>query len=123
VRLDVFLWRVRLSRSRQAACDLIREGQLRIERDGFTRRIERPSTEVVAGDVISGSFHTGVRVIRVVGLPDRRGPAREAATFVEEIRGRQPAHSACSFEGTAATATELTFNASASISPVRTGEL
>ena len=83
MRIDLFLHRIRLLKSRTLAQALIEEGTTRI--DG--KRVEKPSEPVRVGNVIALPLHGGVRVIRVLALPERRGPAREARTAYEEIDG------------------------------------
>ena len=74
VRIDKFLWFVRLAKSRSAAQALICEGHIRLNR----RRIERAAAAVVVGDVLTLPRGLGVLVIEITGLPARRGPAAEA---------------------------------------------
>jgi len=81
MRIDKFLFCIRLIKSRTQAQALIEEGRTRI--DG--RRIEKTSDTVKPGSVVALPLRGQVRIIRVLGLPDRRGPAPEARTFYEEI--------------------------------------
>jgi ribosome-associated heat shock protein Hsp15 len=83
MRIDLFLHRVRLVKSRSLAQALIERGTARI--DG--RRADKPSEPVRIGSVIALPLHGRVRVIRVLGLPERRGPASEARAAYEEIDG------------------------------------
>jgi ribosome-associated heat shock protein Hsp15 len=87
VRIDLFLHRIRLVKSRTLAQALIGEGTTRI--DG--RRADKPSDPVRIGSVIALPLHGRVRIIRVLALPDRRGPAREARAAYEEIDGETAA--------------------------------
>jgi ribosome-associated heat shock protein Hsp15 len=81
VRLDRYLFFIRLVKSRTRAQDLIEEGKVRI--DG--RRVAKPSEEVRVGSVIALPLRDQVRVLRVLALPTRRGPASEARTCFEEL--------------------------------------
>ena len=45
----------------------------------------KTSEEVRIGSVIALALHGDVRVMRVTGLPSRRGPAAEARLHYEEI--------------------------------------
>jgi ribosome-associated heat shock protein Hsp15 len=81
VRIDRFLFFIRLLKSRTLAQDLIETGHVRI--DG--KRIEKSSEEVRAGSVIALPLHDKVRVLRVLSLPQRRGPASEARACYEEL--------------------------------------
>ena len=81
MRLDRYLFFIRLVKSRTLAQDLIGQGYVRI--DG--KRVEKPSEEVRVGSVIALPLHGQVRVLRVTSLPARRGPAAEARLAYEEI--------------------------------------
>jgi ribosome-associated heat shock protein Hsp15 len=84
VRIDRFLFFIRLAKSRTIAQGIIEQGHVRI--DG--KRVEKPSDQVEAGSVIALPLHGQVRVLRVLALPARRGPATEARTCYEEIEER-----------------------------------
>jgi ribosome-associated heat shock protein Hsp15 len=90
LRLDLFLWRARLFKTRGAAADAVEAG-CRIERDGQVRRVDKPATSVTPGDLISfGGGHGargGQRIVRILSLPGRRGPASEAALCYEAVGG------------------------------------
>ena len=81
MRIDLFLHRIRLVKSRTLAQALVEQGTTRI--DG--RRVEKPSEAVNVGSVIALPLHGRVRVIRVLALPVRRGPASEARACYEEL--------------------------------------
>lgn len=82
LRIDKFLWFARLAKSRPVAQKLAEEGHIRLN----GRRIERAHSPVRAGDLITFPHPSGVRVVRVVELPGRRGPAPEAQTCYEELK-------------------------------------
>ena len=86
MRIDRFLFFIRLLKSRTLAQHVIEQGHVRI--DG--RRVEKPSEEVRAGSVIALPLHDKVRVLRVVALPPRRGPAAEARGCYEELGIDEP---------------------------------
>ena len=81
LRIDKFLWFTRLAGSRSAAQALVEAGHVRLN----GRRIERAHTPVRAGDLITYTHGNGARVVRVAGLPLRRGPFTEAQGFYENI--------------------------------------
>jgi ribosome-associated heat shock protein Hsp15 len=81
VRIDRYLHCIRLARSRTVAQSLIEAGHVRI--DG--KRIAKPSEEVGVGSVIALPLNDRVRVLRVLSLPQRRGPAAEARECYAEI--------------------------------------
>ena len=74
LRLDKYLWYVRIARTRSMAADLAAEGHLRI--DG--RTVGRAHVPVRIGNVLSFPLHGRVRILRVEAIPSRRGPAPEA---------------------------------------------
>ena len=81
MRIDRFLFLIRLLKSRTLAQGLINTGHIRI--DG--KRVEKSSEEVRVGSVVALPLHDKVRVLRVRSLPDRRGPASEARACYEDL--------------------------------------
>lgn len=81
MRLDRFLFLIRLVKSRTLAQGLIAAGNVRV--DG--KRVTKPSEEVRVGAVIALPLRGQVRVLRVVQLPTRRGPAGEARSCYDEL--------------------------------------
>jgi ribosome-associated heat shock protein Hsp15 len=81
VRIDRFLFFIRLLKSRTLAQGLIETGHVRI--DG--KRVEKSSEEVRVGSVIAFPLHDQIRILRVLSLPERRGPAPEARACYEEV--------------------------------------
>ena len=81
MRIDRFLYFIRLVKSRTLAQGVIEAGHVRV--DG--NRIEKPSEEVRVGSVIALPLHDKVRVLRVLSMPPRRGPALEARACYEEL--------------------------------------
>ena len=81
MRLDRFLFFIRLSKSRTLAQGLIEAGHVRL--DG--KRAAKAAEEVKVGSVIALPLHGQVRVLRVLVLPSRRGPASEAQSCYEEL--------------------------------------
>ena len=86
MRIDRFLFFIRLLKSRTQAQGLIDEGHVRI--DG--KRVEKHSEEVRVGSVLAFPLHDRVRVLRVLELPMRRGPAPEARVCYEELGVDEP---------------------------------
>ncbi len=81
MRIDKFLWFARLAPSRSAAQALAEAGMMRL--DG--RRIDRAHTLVRIGSVIALVHGGVVRVLRIDTLPQRRGPAPEAAQLYTDL--------------------------------------
>lgn len=81
MRIDRYLHCIRLVKSRTLAQGLIETGFVRV--DG--RRVEKSSEEVREGSVIALPLHERIRVLKVLSLPERRGPASEARLCYEEL--------------------------------------
>ena len=86
MRVDRFLFFIRLVKSRTLAQSIIDKGHVRI--DG--QRVEKPSEEVHVGSIVALPLHGEVRVLRAVALPTRRGPAPEARACYEELGIDEP---------------------------------
>ena len=81
MRIDRYLHCIRLVKSRTLAQTLIDAGHVRI--DG--KRVAKPSEPVRVGSTIALPLRDRVRVLRVIALPTRRGPASEARSCYQEI--------------------------------------
>ncbi len=74
MRIDRLLWSLRLATSRSFAQQWARAGHIRLN----GRRVTKPSVAIAEGDVLTLPMRTHVRVIEILALPERRGPAAEA---------------------------------------------
>jgi ribosome-associated heat shock protein Hsp15 len=84
VRLDVWLWRARFFKSRSLAASAIEAGVF-VERDGRSRKIDKPAALVEAGDGVSFRLGSTLRTVRVLGCGTRRGSAPEARALYEDL--------------------------------------
>ncbi len=84
-RVDLWLHRARLAKTRAAAARLISEGGVRLVHDGLVRRIEKPSVEVAPGDALVLRQRGRLVAIKVEALGARRGPASEARLLYVEL--------------------------------------
>lgn len=90
IRLDKLIWYLRFARSRSVAQAMVAAGHIRL--DG--RRITRASAAVHAGATLVLPVGEQIEVIRLVALPQRRGPAPEAqACYTRLDSGMPPAPS------------------------------
>ena len=89
-RLDKWLWHARFLKSRGLASRLISGGMVRVNRE----KVHKPACTVRPGDVITAAIAGRVRVIRVVGIGDRRGPPAEARALYQDILGEVPSYPA-----------------------------
>jgi len=81
LRLDKWLWMTRFCKTRAIAQKLANKGRIRIN----GRVVDKPHALVRAGDVITLPLPAGVKVLKVLHLPERRGPATEAQASYELI--------------------------------------
>ena len=80
-RLDKWLWCARFMRARADCSRLVEDGNLRVNR----QPTGKPHARLRVGDVITLPWRGGVRVIEVLALAGRRGPASEAAGLYRDI--------------------------------------
>ena len=81
MRLDKWLWHARFFKTRGLAARYIETARCRI--DG--RVVDKPHANVAPGMVLTFALAARVRVIRIVALGARRGPAPEAQALYDEI--------------------------------------
>ena len=86
MRIDRYLHCIRLVKSRTLAQAVIDSGYVRV--DG--RRVAKVSEEVRAGSIVALPLHGRVRILKVLCLPERRGPAPEARLCYEELGIDEP---------------------------------
>src|SRR5262245_59410320 len=86
LRLDKWLWYARFCKSRTLAAKLCASG--RIHLDGAI--VQKPHHQVRAGNVLTFPLGPHVRVIKVLALGTRRGPAPEARLLYEDLQPPEP---------------------------------
>jgi ribosome-associated heat shock protein Hsp15 len=80
-RLDKWLWCARFMRARSDCARLVNEGLVRLNR----QPTDKAHARLRVGDVLTLPVHGTVRVVRVLALAARRGPAAEARQLYEEV--------------------------------------
>ena len=80
-RLDKWLWSARFFKSRSGAAALCAEGKIRMS----GRVIAKASVTVRVGDVLTFPLGRHIRVVKVLQLAARRGPAPEARSLYEDL--------------------------------------
>lgn len=81
IRVDKWLWYARFLKSRSIASRFVSDGNLRVGGERSTK----PSRAVKPGDVLTFPQGNHVRVIRIVEIGTRRGPAPEAQALYEDL--------------------------------------
>lgn len=90
LRLDVWLWRTRLCKTRAEATALARAGKVRIKRTGQSALTDKPAFKVRLGDVLTFVRHAQVHCVQVTALPPRRISAPERASTYDDLTERHP---------------------------------
>jgi ribosome-associated heat shock protein Hsp15 len=85
LRLDIWLWRARFFRTRALSTAHIKRRGARITRHGKTRRINKPGTSIMLGDIVTFGRGAHIRSIEVLQFGDRRGPPDEARALYSMV--------------------------------------
>ncbi len=85
IRLDKWLWHARFVKTRSLAAKLC-EGGIRIDGNSVTK----PGATVRPGQVLTFALGRHVRVIELVAIGDRRGPAEEARALYRDLAPPAP---------------------------------
>lgn len=86
LRLDIWLFRARFFRSRSLAVAMLAGGVARLN----GQRVSKPGALVAAGDVLTFPQGDRIRVVRVLALGLRRGPAAEAQALYQDLDAATP---------------------------------
>lgn len=81
LRLDKWLWYARLFKSRTLATEICQSGRIRINGE----IVQKAHHALRPGDVLTFAKADHIRVIRVLALGNRRGPAAEAQALYEDL--------------------------------------
>jgi ribosome-associated heat shock protein Hsp15 len=86
LRLDKWLWHARFARTRSLAAKLVSAARFRINGNPT----EKAHHAVRPGDVLTFPLGPHIRVIKVLALGTRRGPAPEARLLYEDLDPPKP---------------------------------
>ena len=81
LRADKYLWFARFFKTRSLATKRANGGRIRIN----GKKIKKSSDTVRVGDILTFAQGNEIRVIRVLNLGTRRGPAQEAQSLYKDI--------------------------------------
>ena len=81
IRVDKWLWQARFFKTRSLAAKAVYGGQVRLN----SRKIYKPATNIASQDIFTFTQQNRVRVIKVLSIGVRRGPASEAQTLYEDL--------------------------------------
>ncbi|MEM1066716.1 MAG: RNA-binding S4 domain-containing protein [Pseudomonadota bacterium] len=79
--MDKWLWQARFYKTRTLAAEMVGRGKVRVN----ARIVKKPARPVGPGDTLTLVQGREVRVVRILHVPDRRGPASEAQSCYEYV--------------------------------------
>ena len=79
-RLDKWLWQARFFKTRGLAAAMVGAGHVRVNGE----RASKPAAQIKVGDTLTFSQGTRVRIVKILALATRRGPAPEAQGLYED---------------------------------------
>ena len=82
LRLDKWFWHARFIKSRSLATKLCNSGKVRVNGN----LIKKAHHSVAPGDVLTFPVGPNIRVIKIIKLGNRRGPAKEAQALYEDLQ-------------------------------------
>lgn len=86
IRLDKWLWQARFFKTRGLSAKLVSGGHVRVN----SQKVAKPAHAVGPGDVLTFPQARRVRVIKIVAVGARRGPAPEAQGLYEDLDPPKP---------------------------------
>lgn len=82
LRADKWLWFARFFKTRSLATQVCQAGKLRLSGQG----VVKAHSKVKVGDVLTFPQARHIRVVKVLALGTRRGPASEAQALYEDLK-------------------------------------
>ena len=79
VRIDKWLWATRRFKTRTLATEACSSGNVRINGE-----VAKPSSKVKIGDTVRALTPGGKKILEVIALAEKRGPASFAVTLYED---------------------------------------
>jgi ribosome-associated heat shock protein Hsp15 len=86
IRIDKWLWHARFFKSRTLASKFCQTGKLRLN----DQLIAKSHITVGPGDVLTFVKGETIKVVRIIGIGQRRGPAPEARSLYEDLSPPRP---------------------------------
>ena len=81
IRLDIYLYFIRIFKSRSIATKFISTNRLRIS----GQVTQKPHKMISIGDVLTMTINHNIKILKVLDIPNRRGPYSESINFYEDI--------------------------------------
>ena len=81
LRLDIYLYYIRIFKSRSIATKFVLTNRLRIS----GQVTQKPHKMISVGDVLTMTINNNIKILKVLDIPSRRGPFPESLNFYEDI--------------------------------------
>ena len=81
LRLDIYLYYIRIFKSRSIATKFVSTNRLRIS----GQVTQKPHKMISIGDVLTMTINDNIKILKVLDIPNRRGPYSESLNFYEDI--------------------------------------
>ena len=81
LRLDTYLYYIRIFKSRSIATKFVLTNRLRIS----GQVTQKPHKMISIGDVLTMTINHNTKILKVLDIPNRRGPYSESLNFYEDI--------------------------------------
>ena len=81
LRLDIYLYYIRIFKSRSIATKYVLTNRLRIS----GQVTHKPHKIISVGDVLTMTINDNIKILKVLDIPKRRGPYLESLNFYEDI--------------------------------------
>ena len=81
LRLDIYLYYIRIFKSRSIATKFVLTNRLRIS----GQVTQKPHKMISIGDVLTITINDNIKILKVLDIPSRRGPYLESLNFYEDI--------------------------------------
>ena len=88
LRIDKYLWSIRIFKTRSLATDACKAGRVKLNGQNL-----KPSYLVKVGDIYHVQKGIERKVLKVLGLSERRTDAKTAVTFYEDLTPVEDTHS------------------------------
>ena len=81
IRLDIYLYYIRIFKSRSIATKFVLTNRLRIS----GKVTQKPHKMISIGDILTMTINDNIKILKVLDIPNRRGPYSESLNFYEDI--------------------------------------
>ena len=81
IRLDIYLYYIRIFKSRSIATKFVSTNRLRIS----GQVTQKPHKMISIGDILTMTINDNIKILKVLDIPNRRGPYSESLNFYEDI--------------------------------------